>query len=534
MKIMFLGAAHEVTGSSTFIEFGGAYGLVDYGMEQGKDLFENRELPVSPSQLDFVLLTHAHIDHSGRLPVLTKNGYKGPIYATEPTCSLCSIMLKDSAHIQESEAEWQSRKAERAGRPPVEPMYTLADAEAAIKRLRPCPYDEIIQISENMAIRFTDIGHLLGSACIEVWFTENGVTKKIVFSGDIGNKNQPIIRDPHLVEEADFVVTECTYGDRYHAQDEPYIDYLAECIQRTLDRGGNVVIPAFAVGRTQEMLYFIREIKEKGLVKGHPGFPVYVDSPLALEATGIFLQTDTRYFDDDTRALLERGVNPLVFDGLRMAVSSEESKAINFNNEPKVIISASGMCDAGRIRHHLKHNLWRPESLILFVGFQAVGTLGRAIRDGAEKVKLFGEEITIKAELDGLPGKSGHADKGGLLEWIGGFKKKRPEMVFVVHGEPQVCEEFVQTLDSELGLKAFAPYSGTVFDLSAGRFVDVAEAVPVVKESPARERANAAFRRLTAAGERLLRLIGGSSGLSNKDLARFTDQIDALAAKWEK
>ncbi|MBO5975742.1 MAG: MBL fold metallo-hydrolase, partial [Oscillospiraceae bacterium] len=392
MKLTFLGAAHEVTGSCTLIEINGKYGIVDCGMEQGQDIFENQALPVQASALDFVLLTHAHIDHSGNLPLLYKNGYTGPIYATVATSHLCEIMLRDCAHIQESEAEWKSRKSLRAGGAAVEPIYTMADAQTAISKLRPVDYGKEVQIAEDVVVRFTDAGHLMGSSSIEVWLTENGITKKIVFSGDIGNLEQPLLKDPVYIEQADYVVTESTYGNRYHEKGHVNnIEYLADCIQRTFDRGGNVVIPSFAVGRTQEILYFIREIKVRGLVTGHGDFPVYVDSPLANEATGIFLQTDDHYFDDETRALINQGINPLMSPGVQLSVSSEESTAINMDKKPKVIISASGMCEAGRIRHHLKHNLWRSECLILFVGYQAVGTTGRAIRDGARKIKLFGE-----------------------------------------------------------------------------------------------------------------------------------------------
>ena len=372
MRITFLGAAHEVTGSCTYIECGPARFIVDCGMEQGRDMFVNQRLPVAPGTVDFALLTHAHIDHSGLLPLLAKNGFRGPVYATAATCSLADIMLRDSAHIQMSEAEYKSRKSARAGGEPAEPLYDMEDVAALTKNLRPCSYGEVIQVAEGVAVRFTDVGHLLGSACIEIWLSEGGERRKIVFSGDVGNVNQPLLRDPQTVSGADYVVCESTYGDRLHEKVRTdYVTELARVIQRVFDRGGNVVIPSFAVGRTQEMLYFIREIKERGLVTGHDGFKVYVDSPLAVEATSVFLQCDTSFLDDEARAILARGVNPLAFDGLEVSVSVDESRAINENTEPKVIISASGMCDAGRIRHHLKHNLWRRECLVLFVGYQA-------------------------------------------------------------------------------------------------------------------------------------------------------------------
>jgi len=532
MKLTFLGATHEVTGSCTLIEIAGAYGLVDFGMEQGADVFVNQELPVEAGKIDFVLLTHAHIDHSGNLPLLYKNGFRGPIFATTATCHLCEIMLRDCAYIQQSDAEWKTRKAQRAGGQAVEPIYDLADAEGAISRLRPCAYDTQIQVGENVVVRFTDAGHLMGSASVEVWLTEDGQTKKVVFSGDVGNTNQPIINDPHYVTEADYVVTESTYGDRNHEKGKlDNVAYLAQCIQRVLDRGGNLVIPSFAVGRTQEILYFIREIKLRGLVRGHDGFPVYVDSPMANDATGIFLQCDRQFFDEEARALLDAGINPLVFDGLHVSVSSEESRMINSNPEPKVIISASGMCEAGRIRHHLKHNLWRKESMILFVGYQAVGTTGRAIRDGIKAVKLFGEEVAVNAEISYLPGKSGHADKEGLLKWINSFTVK-PEMVFVNHGDDAVCQSYARCLAEEYGYKTYAPYSGTVFDLASNAFVDMPEGVPVSKKTAKQLRNGAVLDMLIAACDRLTSIARSCRSIPNKEISKFTGQVNSLADKW--
>ena len=333
-------------------------------------------------------------------------------------------MLMDSAHIQESEAQWQTRKAERAGNPAVQPVYDVNDAAAALRLLRPCRYGEILQVAEGIVLRMNDAGHLLGSASIELWLTEGKQTRKIVFSGDVGNTNQPLINDPKPVAEADFLVIESTYGDRLHEKNRgDVVAELAGYIQKALDRGGNLVIPSFAVGRTQEMLYAIREIKQRGLIKGHDYFPVYVDSPLAVEATGIFLQCDEANFDEETLAVLRQGINPIWFDGVTLSVSSDESKAVNFDARPKVILSASGMCEAGRIRHHLKHNLWRSESIILFVGYQAEGSLGRKLQNGAKSVRLFGEDIAVNAEIATLHGTSGHADRDGLLNWLGALRK---------------------------------------------------------------------------------------------------------------
>ena len=363
MKIQFIGATHEVTGSCTLLEVGGRYYLVDCGMEQGTDVFQNIDLPVAANRIEAVFLTHAHIDHSGMLPKLTRDGFSGLIYATEATCDLCRIMLLDSAHIQESEAQWRSRKAERAGEEAVEPVYTVADAQATLRLLRPCKYAQPLQVAEGIVLHLSDAGHLLGSAAVELWLTEGDETRKIVFSGDVGNTNQPLLNDPKPIAEADYLVMESTYGDRLHARVRgDAVQELADTIQFTFDRGGNVVIPSFAVGRTQEMLYAIREIKQRGLVKGHDGFPVYVDSPLAVEATGIFLQSHESNFDEETLAVLAQGVNPIWSEGVTLSVTSDESKLINFDNRPKVILSASGMCEAGRIRHHLKHNLWAGSS----------------------------------------------------------------------------------------------------------------------------------------------------------------------------
>lgn len=535
MKVTFLGAAHEVTGSCSYIEVGDKKGLVDYGMEQGKDLFVNEPLPVPPETLDFVLLTHAHIDHSGLLPLLYKQGYRGPIYASAATCSLCDIMLRDCANIQMSEAEWKSRKNKRAGDDTVEPLYDLDDALGAISLLRPCGYGVPIQVNDCVSIRMTDVGHLLGSAAIEVWLHEEGETHKITFSGDVGNADQPILRDPQPVEETEYLVLESTYGDRLHSEERvDYVKELAKRIQTVLDRGGNVIIPSFAVGRTQEMLYFLREIKEKALVTGHGEFPVYVDSPLAVEATSVFLQCDTQFVDNEMRRLIRSGVNPLVFPGLKLSVSQEESRDINEDREPKVILSASGMCDAGRVRHHLKHNLWRKESMVLFVGYQAVGTLGRSLVDGVKHVKLFNEDIEVNAQIDQLPGVSGHADKNGLLRWLGGFTEK-PKLIFINHGDPDVADSFTACLNDELGYKAFAPYSGTCFDLRLGQFTRITEAKPIEKKAGGKQRkTSAVYLRLLAACEHLLAVAKRIEGRANKELAKYADAIEKLAEKMEK
>ena len=534
MKLTFIGADHEVTGSCHLLSACGKNILIDYGMEQGKDYFENVPIPVSAPEIDYVFLTHAHVDHSGNLPLLYAKGFRGKIYSTDATCDLCNIMLRDCAHIQMQEAEWRNRKAKRNKEiTQMEPSYSMEDAEKTIKSFIPCKYGDEISVCDGIKIRFTDIGHLLGSASIEVWITEKNISKKIVFSGDIGNKDQPLIKNPQLTDSADYVLIESTYGDRLHGTEKPdYIKELSEILDRTFARGGNVVIPSFAVGRTQEMLYFIRKIKKDGLVKSFPNFPVFVDSPLAVEATEIFDENRYECYDEEAMELVKHKINPITFPGLNLAITTEESRAINEDPEPKVIISASGMCEAGRVRHHLKHNLWREECTILFVGYQSVGTTGRTIIDGAEQIKLFGETVDVKADICKLEGLSGHADKNGLIEWINGFSAKRPKKVFVVHGEDSVCSSFAKLLRDEYGFDTYAPYSGTEFDLVSGTFIK--EAVPVPKKTKEATLVSDVYARLKAAGARLVGIIAKSEGMTNKDKAKFADQIIALCDKWGK
>lgn len=531
MRLIFIGADHEVTGSCHVLEVCDRYILVDCGMEQGTDDFETAELPMNIADIDYVLLTHAHIDHSGMLPLLYARGFRGDVIATPATVDLCDIMLKDSAHIQMTEAEWKNRKGQRAGKEPVVPIYDMNDAEGVLEHFVSCDYDKVMDLCEGVKVKFSDAGHLLGSASIEVWINEDGEERKIVFSGDIGNLNRPIIKDPSYINDADYVVMESTYGDRYHNADVDYVSELAGICQRTFDRGGNVVIPAFAVGRTQEMLYYFRKIKEEGLVKGH-SFEVYVDSPLAVEATQIFNENMAECFDQEAMELVRNGINPLRFPGLTLSITSNDSIAINSDNKPKVIISASGMCEAGRIRHHLKHNLWRKECTVVFVGYQANGTLGRMLLEGASEVKLFGETIEVMAEIVKLEGVSGHADKAGLIKWITSFDN-RLKQVFVVHGEDEVSTGFAKCLCDEYGLNAVAPYSGAEFDMISGRFVKEGERIPKAKK-PVQRKANDVFERLLAAGRRLLTVIKHNEGGANKDLAKFADQINSMCDKWDR
>ncbi len=531
MLLEFLGAAHEVTGSCHFISFGDKNLLVDCGMEQGPDLYVNQEIPVNAASIDYVFITHAHIDHSGLLPLLYNHGFRGQIFATTATAQLCNIMLKDSAHIQMFEAEWKNRKARRSGEPEVVPLYDMNDAIGVIGHFVSCDYQHIIEVCEGLKVRFVDAGHLLGSSSIELWITENGEEKKVVFSGDLGHGNKPLIKNPEYIKDADYVVMESTYGDKIHTIAPDYAVELTAVLRDTFIRGGNVVIPAFSVGRTQEMLYFLRRIKTERLLPEFENFEVYIDSPLAVEATSIFNKNVEDCFDEEALDLIHQGINPITFPGLRMAITSDESKMINFDEKPKVIVSASGMCEAGRIRHHLKHNLWRRDSTILFVGFQVPGTLGHNLLNGAKQVKLFGETIEVQAVIKNLKGLSGHADKEKLTEWINAFEEK-PKKVFVVHGEDSVADSFANHLKA-LHYDAYAPYSGDGFDLLTGeRVLEGSRAL--VEKKTAKTRSNSVFARLLAAGERLLSVIRRCEGMANKDLAKFADQINALSEKWER
>ena len=535
MKLTFIGADHEVTGSCHYLEIAGKRLTIDCGLEQGADIYENEELPCAAADLDYVFLTHAHIDHSGYLPFLYSHGFRGTIFATKATTDLCQIMLRDSAHIQEMEAEWKNRKARRSGLPEVIPLYTIQDAENVISHFHSLDYDTTITICDGIQVRFSDVGHLLGSASIELWATEDDQTVKLAFSGDVGNINQPLIRDPQYLSDADYVIMESTYGDRNHTDTPDYVASLTRIIRDTFKRGGNVVIPSFAVGRTQELLYFIREIKTQNLLPEYPDFEVFVDSPLAVEATSVFNRNVESCFDEEAMALVRQGINPIAFPGLKTSVTSDESKAINFNPNPKVILSASGMCEAGRIRHHLKHNLWRPECTILFVGYQANGTLGRALLEGAKAVTLFGETIEVTAHIEKLDGISGHADKDHLIKWLEAMSPK-PKKVFIVHGEDNVCDSFTACLRDEHGYDAEAPYTGASFDLLTGTWLSdgnhIHKKQTTVKEKSIR--ATNIYLRLVAAGQRLIAVIRHNEGGTNKDLIKFTDQINSLCDKWDR
>ena len=531
MKLSFFGAAHAVTGSCHCLEVGGKKILVDCGLQQGRDEHDDNALDFPPSYIDCVVVTHAHIDHSGRLPLLVKEGFSGPIYATRLTAQLLSIMLRDSAHIQESDAQWQNQKGKRAGRPEVEPLYTLADAEAALQQIRALEYDQIFELCPGVRARFQDAGHLLGSSLVEIWAEEGGETRKLVFSGDLGNVDQPIIRNPTFLTEADYVVMESTYGDRNHEPPESYTEALAQLIDQVFAQGGNIVIPSFAVGRTQELLYFLREIKDKGMVKSYPDFLVCVDSPLAAEATRIYAGDLHGYLDEEAIAVLQGGDDLFTFPGLTLTQTTEESKALNMDKTPKIIISASGMCDAGRIRHHLKHNLWRPECAVVFVGYQAEGSLGRRLLDGAKTVKLFGEEIAVQARIVNFKGLSSHADRDHLLDWADHFLP-RPKQIFVVHGDAPVTELFADELVRR-GFSAHAPLYQEVYDLMEDRMLAKGVVLESKRTSGGASAPSPAYQRLQEVSRELEALVGRSRGRSNKDLARLADQLRQVMEKWE-
>ena len=473
MKITFLGATKIVTGSNFLVEAAGKKFLVDCGMYQGNaelEMKNYKEFDYNPAEIDFMLLTHAHIDHSGRIPKLYNEGFKGPIYAHKATCDLCAIMLPDSGHIQEMESEWKNKKRLRKGQQTFPPLYTAEDAIKSQELFVPVKYDDIIQVAENIYVRYNDAGHMLGSSSIEVWTKEDGKKTKTVFSGDIGNNDIPLLSSPTMIESADFLVMESTYGSRLHVRNNQKAELFLNIVSETIDNGGTVVIPSFAVGRTQEILYELNKIKEntddaefmrkyKTLMK----VPVYIDSPLAISATEVFKQ-NTDLFDDEIKEKMENGDNPLEFPGLKFTQTADESKALNESPEPAIIISASGMCDVGRIKHHLKHNIWNPKNTILFVGYQAPGTLGYSIVNGAKKVTIFGEEFAVNARIEYIEGYSGHADQEWLMNFVYSFIS-RPKHIFLVHGEEESQEVLRDKILEETGIGVSIPEYGETYEL---------------------------------------------------------------------
>ncbi|MBN2232594.1 MAG: MBL fold metallo-hydrolase [Deltaproteobacteria bacterium] len=466
MKITCIGGAGTVTGSCYLVEADNTRLLVDCGMFQGSREADERnyqEFSFDPATVSHLLLTHAHIDHSGLIPRLVHRGFAGGIICTPPTADLCAIMLADSAHIQEMEAEWRNRKKKRAGRHRfIEPLYTMEQAHEANRYFRPLPFNREIVLSPAVRARFRVAGHILGSAFIELWLKENGREVKVVFSGDLGNTGQPIIRDPDTVADADVVFIESTYGNRCHKPMDASIEELRQAIIGAHGEGGNVIVPSFAVGRTQELLYIVSELAEQRRI---PPMRVFVDSPLAISATEIFL-AHPECFDATTLARLSNGTHPLDFPGLHFSRTTDESRALNELTGGAIIIAAAGMANAGRIKHHLRYNLWRPEARIVFVGYQAVGTTGRYIVDGAERVTIFGEKVAVKASIHTIGGFSAHADRDGLTRWLGAIEKP-PRAVYIVHGERQAAEDFRRHVEATLGLAATVPLEGDIIDPAA-------------------------------------------------------------------
>ena len=480
MKIQFCGASTGVTGSCHLITTENHKVLLDCGQFQGgkaQEALNYEDFPFDPAEIDYVILSHAHIDHCGRIPLLIKRGFKGSIYCTDATADLLDVMLKDSGYIHEKEAEWKNKKNERAGRPKVEPLYTFNDAVDSLTYVKPVLYDQLIELNEEMKIVFNDAGHILGSAITELWVTENDNVSKIVFSGDLGVMERPILRNPTIIKKADYVIMETTYGNRVHPENSMNVKALMDIIRDTAAKGGTTVIPSFAVGRTQELIYELDRVYEtdNGYRQAFENIMVYVDSPMATTATEVF-KRNAQVFDNETKEYIAKGDNPLDFKNLRFTRTSQESIWLNTNPEPKVIISASGMCDAGRIRHHLKHNLWNRKSSIVFVGYQAEGTLGRMILDGAKEVTLFGEKVQVNAKIYNLEGFSGHADKNGLLAWLKGFQKE-PKHIFLVHGEPEAKEAFAETVEKELGYHPIVVKGNSEYVLEKDEIVSMDQAM---------------------------------------------------------
>lgn len=466
MDIQFFGAAKMVTGSNYLLRTKDYKVLIDCGMFQGSNEIERMNtmpFPYDPKEIDVLILTHAHIDHSGRIPKLVKDGFRGKIICTKATYDLCDIMLRDSAKIQESDAKWENKKRERAGLSMVEPLYTMEDAEFSLRYFEPYFYDQRININDNISIRFKDAGHILGSSIFEIWVDEDGDSKKIVFSGDLGMPGRPIINSPEFIDEADYLVIESTYGDTIHEPFEDSTKKLIDIINKTASRGGTVLIPAFAVGRTQELIYELNKYYDSGQVEEYMKVPIYIDSPLAVHATEVF-QKNSSSFNLNTREMILKGDNPFTFPNLRYVQSQEESMALNKSDYPKVIISSSGMATAGRIRHHLKHNLWNPANSLVFVGYQAEGSLGRILLDGVKKVKLLGEEINVALEIYDLEGFSGHADKDVLMNWVSKFKRK-PKKIFIVHGEEEASSSLSELIEEKYKIETIIPNLNDRFEI---------------------------------------------------------------------
>ena len=535
MKIKFCGATIGVTGSCHLLTTDRHRVLLDCGQFQGNKEMDDlnwEPFPFDPESIEAVVLSHAHIDHCGRIPLLVKRGFTGDIYCTDATADLLQVMLLDSAYIHEKDAEWQTKKNARTGKPAVEPLYTVQDAERSLKLVKPILYDQLVELNDQMKIVFNDAGHILGSAITEIWVTENDQTSKIVFSGDLGVTNRPILRDPKKIKKADYLIMESTYGGRLHPENSTSIDRLIHIIIATVKRGGSVIIPAFAVGRTQELIYELNMFYEH-----HPEYQdvlgdlnVYIDSPMATTATEVF-RKNAQVFDEETKELILSGDNPLDFKNLIFTRSTAESQALNMNRTPKIIISASGMCEAGRIRHHLKHNLWDPKNSIVFVGYQAEGTLGRALIDGVKEVKLFGETVIVAAEIHNLEGFSGHADQNGLLDWLGGFQKI-PKQIFLVHGEEQSKIDFAKAAQERLGLSTTPVFANSEFELETGELIAKDEVIKEVIDEEGLTNLRSKIADIQKGVDNILRQT--DSALSKEMSAEKLTQINNILQELEK
>lgn len=533
MKVKFCGASIGVTGSCHMISTDNHKILLDCGQFQGgkeMDRMNEEPFPFNPAEIECVILSHAHIDHCGRLPLLVKRGFKGPIYCTDATADLLDVMLKDSAYIHEKDAEWQTRKNLRTGKPPVEPLYTIQDSEAALRLVKPILYDQLVELNPEMKIVFNDAGHILGSAITELWVTEGDKTSKIVFSGDLGVENRPILRDPVKIKKADFLIMETTYGNRLHPENATSIDDLIKITLKTIKRGGSVIIPSFAVGRTQELIYQFNMFYEH-----HPEYAdtlgkvyVYIDSPMATTATEVF-KKNAQVFDDETKAYIMSGDHPLDFPNLRFTRNTADSQMLNQDKTSKIIISASGMCEAGRIRHHLKHNLWDPKSSVIFVGYQAEGTLGRMLTEGQKDVVLFGEAVHVNAEIYNLEGFSGHADKEGLLGWLSGFKVK-PKQLFLVHGELESKEALAASIRERLGYDPVVVTGVSEFELKKTEIVSKEEIYEDAIDNEAVEATKQRIIEIHDQIENLLYNTGLVMGekISPEKMSRINDLVLAL------